>query len=129
MEYRYHLRVWFWGAQWKNITRKAMSAWLAWSIFDREFEDLGSAEDAFVAEALSLMEKRTGGRLADKRPDGKPDIVPMKLTLVKVNIWSRPALAYMVPELANIATRAWLEYMHGMRLCYHEGIECVLLAF
>ena len=123
IDFRFYLRKWFWNEPWKNITRKSASDWVAFLTFDKNFNELGLMEQVVVAESLSLLEKRAGRRFPTEREDRHEDIVPIKLTLVPVNIWSRPAVAYIVPELGNFATRWWLQQKYGMKFGIHNGIE------
>ncbi|KAG8965088.1 hypothetical protein FRC03_000969, partial [Tulasnella sp. 419] len=122
IDFRHHLRNWFHGAPWSHITRKSMSMWLAWSIFDKRLESLGPIEGSVVEEALRLIEKRSGGRLAELPPDGQDHIIPIRLTLDSIDIWSRPAALYVFYACANTAAHWWYRYVLGFTSGSHNGI-------
>ncbi|KAG8882946.1 hypothetical protein FRB97_007542 [Tulasnella sp. 331] len=111
MDFRAHFRLWFWGAPWSEVTRTAMLDWLSWNVFDKPVQKLDKFQETVIKEGLVMIEKRTGGRLKDVRDNGKPHIVPLKVTQDEVYIHSRPAIVYIVVDTINRAAKWYLEYL------------------
>lgn len=122
-DFRNHFRLWFGGAPWSQVTRGAVIDWLAWSVFDKQKEDMDKMQHMIAKEALVMLEKRSGGRLKDARDDGKPDIVPTKITLDPVNVWSRPGIVYIFADTVNRLARWYLQWKWDMSVSEHEGVE------
>lgn len=125
VDFRNHFRHWFQGAPWKDITRRAMSEWLSWSVFDIPLDNLDQIQKIVVEEALILIERRCGGRLREEPEPGKKHIKPYTLTWDPVVIWGRPGILYVLGELFNRGAKLFLEYRHGMAARSFDGIEYV----
>lgn len=100
-----------------------MLDWLSWNVFDKPTQSLDKFQDTVIREALVMLEKRTGGRLKDVRDNGKPHIVPLKVTQDEVYIRSRPAIVYIVADAINRLAKWYLEWAWDMKASEHEGVE------
>lgn len=122
-DFRNHFRLWFKGQPWSHVTRKSMTSWLSWNVFDKQSEELDRIQEQVIKEALALMEKRCGGRLSETRPGGLPHIEPVRLTFDPVNVWGRPGIIYLVQGTADRLAQWYLQSRWDMALETHAGVE------
>lgn len=109
---------------WESLSRGHMLTWLSWSMFVESFEELDHSCQMLVDNALELLERRAGMRLADKVPEGERRVMkPMRLSVDPVCVWSRPAVSYFVVNAADWLAKQWYRLRYGATFGVFGDIE------
>lgn len=95
--------------------------WLYWSIFNKDLpDDLPPSHQAVLDETLQLLEMRLGTRVAD---GSNPAATPMRMTLDRVIIHSRPFFYYAFIVAVNWYLRTWYAKHWNLRHGDYKGLE------
>jgi hypothetical protein len=95
--------------------------WLYWSIFNKDLpDDLPPSHQAVLDETLQLLEMRLGTRVAD---GSNPAATPMRMTLDKVTVHSRPFFYYAFIVAVNWYLRTWYAKHWNLRHGDYKGLE------
>ena len=95
-------------------------------MFYTSYDQLSAEHQNLVITALGMMERRSGVRLPDRPGKGDPSVKPLRLTLDPLSVQSRPLIAYLVINLAGVATKKWLVWARGAR---YETVGGITYAF
>lgn len=132
--FRKEMGGWFLGIRPEDITRLDVLNWLAWSIFDKYYDEVVLFDSPkhemqlFLLDVLHTFEQRRGLRFPDRAvlsPIEEKRRRTMMLTLDPVDVHTRPLLLYILIFGLNRAVHAVLN-MYGMRRMRMHGITYLL---
>lgn len=139
LDFREHLRAWFYSAPFSEIRHGNIASWLSWSLYAQPYEELlaernsrsgdstesDSSDDgsvhytehdklSFVVDCVRLVEARVGCAF----PAGiNTKVKEIRLTLDPVKVTSRPLLLYLfvmcMQKLAISRAQGFTEYKDG----------------
>lgn len=117
VDFRNSLRTWFSRSSWSAISRTHVLSWLSWGMFNAYFDTVAEEHGALIDKALAMMERRAGAQLPDMAASRgvSGEAKTLRLTLDPMSVSSRPLMAYVLINVAGIATMNWLEWKYGAR--------------
>ncbi|KAJ7068340.1 hypothetical protein C8F01DRAFT_605353 [Mycena amicta] len=124
IDFRNMLRTWFGRVPFSQIRRLEVKRWIYWSIFNKDLPDtISPSHQDVLDDALRLLEMRLGTKVTE---GSNPKILPMRLTLDKVQISARPFFLYVLIFSVNWVLGKWYAWRH--QLCHgtHNGLEYLL---
>ncbi|KAJ6628695.1 hypothetical protein B0H10DRAFT_1988844 [Mycena sp. CBHHK59/15] len=126
IDFRNVLRTWFARVPWSSIRRVEIQKWLYWSIFNKDLPEahlIPPSHQAVLDDTLALLEKRLGTRVTD---GSNPNILPMRMTLDKVQVSNRPFFFYALIFGINWYLRLRYGRNWNLRHGNYDGLEYLL---
>ncbi|KAJ7228587.1 hypothetical protein GGX14DRAFT_613710 [Mycena pura] len=123
IDFRNVLRTWFGRVPWSSIRRVEVQKWIYWSIFNKDLSEAHNtppAHQAVLDDSLKSLEMRLGTRITE---GSNPKILPMRMTLDKVQVSARPFFFYAAISGINWYLRRRYSANWNLHYGKYDGLE------
>ena len=123
IDFRHCIRTWFRKVPWSSIKLLEMQQWLYWAMYNSALpplDQLPKSQKQALDEALALLQKRLGCKLEE---GSNPEVVPMRLTIDRINILWRPLTFYTFVGSLNWVLRKLYGRLWNVQHGYSNGLE------
>ena len=118
---------WFGRVPWSQVRKHELRQWLHWALFNSDMpplDELPPRHSAALERAVQMIEKRIGRTI----PEGSnPNIRPLRLSLDKLNVYSRPFIMYAIIYAINFLSMLRLKRKYHLQFSTFNGLEYAYL--
>lgn len=123
VDFRHCIRTWFQKVPWSSIKLLEIQKWLYWAMYNANLppiDQLPKAHRLALDDALGLLQKRLGCKIEE---GSNSKVIPMRLTIDRINILWRPLAFYTVMGSLNWVLRNFYKKYWKVHHGYSNGLE------